>query len=99
MRTLAKFCSAKPVTRPSRNRNIPCHIRHLLVYLMILLSVMERGAEQQEAARHRLLTPKYPLRNARAREVTFTECGFCLSFAGVPPSGNPVSQDLATVAC
>src|ERR1700685_1108958 len=29
-------------------------------------------------------------------EVFFTECGLCLSFAGIPHAGNPVSPDLAT---
>src|SRR5215472_108837 len=41
MRMLVKRCSSSPVTSPSRNKNMPCHINRRLAGL-ILISPFER---------------------------------------------------------
>ena len=57
MRTLVKCCSAKPVSSPSRKRNMPCHIRCRLWIPWRFLSKQLRINAVNQAARRRFLRP------------------------------------------
>src|SRR5664280_764754 len=74
MRTLAKCCSTNPVSSPSRNKHIPCHIRRRLVCSMP--SIFSFCSRNTLAPNVRwLLINLYYAQNAQSRDSDFNVLG------------------------